>query len=126
AHSPDFCPVPGSVVGQLELAALRRGGAVEGALLVPEQLALDQSLWDGRAIERDERRIGARALDVNGAGDEFLAGPVLSRDQHAARCRPGRSELAPQLLHDFALAYQLEPPDSPFLEIPVLQLQPAL
>ena len=60
-------------VRQLEAADLLADGAGEGALLVAEQLALQQPRGDGRAVELDEGAARARAQVVHGAGDEFLA-----------------------------------------------------
>ncbi len=56
-----FVQEDGAAVGQLELAAPRGGGAGERALLVPEQLGLDQLGGNGRAVhlhERARRRTG--------------------------------------------------------------------
>ena len=47
-------------VGLLELPDARRGGAGEGAFLVPEQLALEELGGQRRAIDLDERPIAAR------------------------------------------------------------------
>ena len=66
----------------LELADAAAVGAGEGALLVAEQLALQQVLRDGRAVEGQERRLGSGAVLVDGAGDQFLAGAALAGDQH--------------------------------------------
>src|SRR5512139_1909327 len=49
-------------VGELEPAALALGRAGERALLVAEQLALEQLLAQRRAVDRHERLGGARAL----------------------------------------------------------------
>ena len=60
--------------GQLEPPLLRRVGAGERALLVAEQLRLDQVLRQRRAAHLDERLFGARRVVVDGVGDQFLAG----------------------------------------------------
>ena len=70
------------LVGQLEAADLLADGAGEGALLVAEQLALQQPRGDGRAVELDEGPVPARAQVVQGAGDELLARAGLAADEH--------------------------------------------
>ena len=59
-----------------DAAALRPG---EGALLVAEQLALQQRLRDGGTVEGQERRLGPRAVLVDGAGHQLLARAALAR-----------------------------------------------
>src|SRR4029450_3863763 len=59
-----------------------RDRARESALDVPEQMALDQSFRDRGAVEGDERTIAARPREVQGAGDQLLAGAVLALDAH--------------------------------------------
>ena len=48
-----------AAVRDLELAQLARGGAGERPLLVAEQLGLEQVLRNRRAVDGDERRVGA-------------------------------------------------------------------
>ena len=50
-----------AAVGLLEFADAARDGAGEGALLVAEQFGFQQVLRDRRAIDRDERLLGAAA-----------------------------------------------------------------
>ena len=66
----------------LELADAAAIGAGEGALLMPEQFALQQLLRDGRAVEGQELGLGPRAVLVDGTGDQFLARSALPGDQH--------------------------------------------
>ena len=54
-------------------------GVGEGALLVAEELALQQVLGDGAAVDRDERAALARARAVERARDELLADAALAR-----------------------------------------------
>ena len=54
-----------ALVGRLELAGPRRDRAGEGALHVAEELALDQVLGDGAAVDGDER---ARSRGCCGGG----------------------------------------------------------
>ena len=70
------------LVGQLEAADLLADGAREGALLVAEQLALQQAGGDGRAVELDEGPLPAGAQVVQGAGDQFLARARLPANEH--------------------------------------------
>ena len=74
-------------------------GAGERALLVAEELALEQLLGNGRAVDGLEARLGAAAQVVHGPCEQFLAGAALAEDQHR---RVGRRHLldhATHLLH---------------------------
>src|SRR5579862_4020248 len=73
----DLVQKEGPAVGELELAGPARDGAGEGALLVAEQLALEQRFGERGRVHRDE---GSRAVD--GAGDHFLARAALAQKQH--------------------------------------------
>ena len=77
----DLVEEQGSAVGEREptLALARRAG--EGALLVAEELALDQIRGNRGAIDGDERPILARRPGVNGAGHELLPGSGLTQNQ---------------------------------------------
>src|SRR5439155_24530565 len=68
-----------------------RVGTGEGALLVAEELALEQILRDGVAIDGDKRSVGLRAPAVESLRHHFLAGAVFAEDQDG---RAGRSHLA--------------------------------
>ena len=68
-----------SAVGRLEQPALLGDGAGERASLVPEQLALEQRLRERRAVQTEERLVGARRLTVHGFGEHLLADPGLAR-----------------------------------------------
>src|SRR5213079_3622399 len=54
-HVADLVEEQRAAVGELELAFLLLGRAGERALLVAEQLALEQTLRDGGAVDRDVR-----------------------------------------------------------------------
>ena len=68
-------------MGQLEAADLLGDGAGEGALLVAEQLALQQPGGDGRAVELDEGLPPAGTEVVQSACDEFLARARLAKNE---------------------------------------------
>src|SRR5271166_2490076 len=72
------CPA----VALLELADPLAVGPGEGAALVAEQLAFQQALGDGRAVEGPIRRPSPGSVLVDGAGDQLLAGAALTGDQH--------------------------------------------
>src|SRR5208337_3301822 len=81
-HVADLVEEDGTAVALLELADAASVGPGEGALLVPEQLALEQVLRDGRTVERQKRRPSPAAVLIDGAGDQFLTGAALAGDQH--------------------------------------------
>ena len=58
--------------------------AREGALDMPEELALEQRLAQGVAVDRHERPVLAQAVVVDGAGDQLLARAAFAGDQHRA------------------------------------------
>ena len=81
-HVADLVEKKGSPVALLELADAAPVGSGEGALLVPEQLAFQQILGDGGAIQRQERHLGSGAVSIDGTGDQFLAGAALAGDEY--------------------------------------------
>ena len=70
--------------GQLDLARLGLAGVGEGALLVAEQLRLQQLLGDGRAVDLDEGPVAPRAAVVEPVREQVLAGAALALEQHRA------------------------------------------
>ena len=79
-------------VGRLEQARPVLGRAGEGAARVSEELALEQRLGDGAAVDRDEGPGRARGLLVDEPRDPLLARAALAGDEdggidlgHAAR-----------------------------------------
>ena len=79
-----------AAVGVLELAHPVGRGVGERPLDVAEQLALQDVLAQGGAVQRHERLVLARAVLVDGLGDQLLAGAGLALDQArwrwSARC----------------------------------------
>src|SRR5207253_3023920 len=76
--------------GELEAAAALLQRAGEGALLVSEELALDQLARQRGAIELHQRTLAPRACVVDRTSDELFARTGLALDQHRA---VGRSHL---------------------------------
>ena len=68
-------------------AGARRLGVGEGALLVAEQLGLDERLRQRGAVHLDERAVAAAAGGVQRARDVALAAAGLAEQQHGRRRR---------------------------------------
>ncbi len=81
-HVADLVEQQGAAVGLGEQPAAGRGGAGKGAANVAKELALEQLIRQRGAVDRHERRIAARPVNVDGARDELLAGSTLAADQH--------------------------------------------
>ena len=81
AHLADLVEEERAAVGDLELPLPLDVGARVGALLVPEQLRLQQRLGDRPAVDRHERAVAPAALRVERAGEQFLAGSALALDE---------------------------------------------
>ena len=75
-------------VGHLKTADLLRQGAGEGSSLVAEQLAFEEPGRNGGTVQRDERKVPARAQAVNRARHQLLPRAGFPQDQHG---RIGRS-----------------------------------
>jgi len=98
-HLADLVEQERAAVRQLELAALALVRPGEGALLVAEQLALDERLGNRRAVERDERAGPARRVVVDRLGDELLADAALPEDEDGAASRRHLDDLPADALH---------------------------
>ena len=81
--------VPLSACSNLPICSL--GGAGERALLVAEELRLDQLVGDRRAVHLHEGAVAAQALAVHGPRHQLLADPALAPDEHRG---VGRRRLA--------------------------------
>ena len=91
ADLPDLIEEQRPAVGQLEAPQLGVHRPGERAFLVPEQLALQQRLGQGGAVDGDERLISARRVGVEVSAEQLLARAGLTEDQHrrVARADPG-------------------------------------
>src|SRR5262249_21385894 len=74
----DLVEEEGAAVRQLEAANAAGDGPGEGALLVAEQLTLDQPGRQGGTVDRDEGFLLPPAAGMDRPRDEFLAGPRLA------------------------------------------------
>src|ERR1051326_2679858 len=80
-HFADFIEQQGAAIGFFELADTTRDGARERAFLMAEQFGFQKIFRDGGAIDGDERLVGARALAVNVAREDFFTGSRFAGDQ---------------------------------------------
>src|SRR3546814_11412083 len=80
-HVADLVEEEGALVGQLDLADGGLDGPGEGPLLMAEELALQQVFRDGRAVDRDEGTLGARAELVQRAGEQLLSSSAFADDE---------------------------------------------
>src|SRR5262245_21563498 len=78
----DFIEKERSAVRQLETADPPVDGARERAFYVAEQLAFDQARRDRAAVHLHQRPMFTAAAAVQRAGNQLLAGPRFTRDQH--------------------------------------------
>jgi hypothetical protein len=79
----------------LEEARLGLAGTREAPLLVAEELALEEPLWNGAAVDGHEGLVAAVPAGVDGPGHDLLAGAALPGDQHrGARLRHLLDELS--------------------------------
>src|SRR5690606_1951225 len=81
-HVADLVEEQRAAVGLLELADRPADRAGERALLVPEQLALDQLAGNCRGVDGNEGPVLARAELVDRFRDELLAGARFTEDQY--------------------------------------------
>ena len=77
----DLVEEDGAAVRGLEDARAVAVGAGEGAAGVAEEVGEQQGLRQRGAVDRHERRRGARARAMDPAGDQLLAGAALAEDQ---------------------------------------------
>ena len=78
-HLGDLVEEQRAAIGELEAALPPLDGAGERALLVAEELALEQRLGNRRAVDRHERHGRARAQLVDRLRDQLLAGAASRR-----------------------------------------------
>ncbi len=72
---------------------LRSQSAGEGAFFVAEQFAFDQRGDQRSAVHGHERTVGQSAAEMNGAGDQFLAGSAFAGNQdRSARVLEARDQ----------------------------------
>ena len=106
-HVADLVKEQRAALGLLETAAAHVLGAGEGAALVAEQFGLQQLLRDRRGVDGDERPTRSRAVAVQRARHQFLAGARLAGDHHRRVGLRQAADRAEHLLHRRRLAEYL-------------------
>ena len=114
-HLADLVEQQRAPLGHLEEAFLVQRRARERALLVAEELRLDQIFGDRRAVDLDERPLRPLAVVVDGVGDQFLARAVLALDEDVRLARRDALDELEQILHLLALADDVVEP------VPIVQ-----
>ena len=98
-----------AAVRALERALVPTVGAGERALLVAEELARDERRRERAAVDDDERAARARALVVERACDQLLAGAGLAHEQHRRVGLRGAADPRHQAAHHGRAASQAGP-----------------
>src|SRR6202008_560845 len=80
-HVADLVEEEGSAFGHLEAPLLAGRRAGERALLVAEELRLNERVGQRRAAHFYERLFRAQRVVVNGVGDQLLTGAGLASNQ---------------------------------------------
>jgi hypothetical protein len=103
-HFADFIQKERAALRDFKLAFLLGDGPGECAFLVTEQFAFEQRLGQRRAVDRDERRVCARAVLVNGARGHLLACAALAENQDGGISRRDAGDAVIDFAHALALA----------------------
>jgi hypothetical protein len=96
---PDLVEEEGPALGRGEGSGVGGDGAGEGALLVAEELRVDELRGERPHVEREERAPGVEAAAVEGLGDELLAAAGLAADQHGGAERGEAADLPREAQH---------------------------
>src|SRR3989442_14442123 len=91
---------------QLELPVLSLMRPRERALLVAEELRLDQGVRDRAAVDSDKRLLASSTQLMNRASDELLASARLALDENSQRGVGHLLDLLDDLLHLPVRAHQ--------------------
>ena len=95
-HLSDFVEKKGSSISQLELAGFGALGAGEGSGFVAEELAFEQVVGNGGAVDLDERIPAAVGAGKDEASGNFFADAALSTNEYGSA---GGGDLLDGLAH---------------------------
>src|SRR5258706_2200957 len=104
AHVAHFIKEQRASASLLKLAFLVSRCSRKRTFVMPEQFALDEILWNRRAVDLDKRFILAQALRMDRMSDEFLSSARLAVDQNAAVGGCHEANLLAQRFHGNAIA----------------------
>ena len=104
-HLADLVEQERALVRRLELSGFLPVGSGERALLVTEQLRLEQLAGKGGAVHLQELAMGARRRLVDRPGHHFLADSALASQQH---CRVGGGHLGDEVSNRLHLGASTE------------------
>src|SRR5262249_34371816 len=93
-----------ATIGQLEAPLLQGLGPGKGALLMAEQLRLNERFGEGRTADLDERSFGPRRVVVYRMGNQLLAGPRFTTNEHGGIGRSHLGNLLVDLPHAATIA----------------------
>ena len=123
----DLVEEEGRAAGLLEEADLARVGPGEGALLVAEELGLEDGLGERPHVDGEKGAVAPLARDVEGPGHELLPRAALPVDEDGGARAGHLVDDAEDLLHAPVGAHQVlhpEPPPQLLPQAPVLAHEP--
>src|SRR6202044_423835 len=91
-------------VRHFEFARTPLRGAGERAAFVPEQLALEQTVRNRRAVDGDERRSPARRFEMDRARHQLFAGAAFAAEQNRRVVSDDAADQLVNFLHRCAAA----------------------
>src|SRR5581483_11494935 len=107
-HVADLVDEERAAMRALEEALAGLGRAREGALLVAEELGLEEAVRERGAVLAHERPGAARGELVDGARGELLPGPRLAADEHGEVAPRDLLEPGEDALHGLARAEEAQ------------------
>src|SRR4051794_15785179 len=103
-HVADLVEQQSSAVREPQFPRITRQRAGECTLIVAEELALEQRLGYGRAVDADHLAPAAGAVAVDRVGNALLAGPGLARNEDTAVARRNLRQIITQCAYRAAFA----------------------
>src|SRR5882762_7676603 len=117
AHISDLVHEERAAVGGLEEALAVFVSPGKSSLHITEEFGLQESLRERATVDGDKRSLCPNAVFMNGAGNQFFAGPTFPGDENAARLRSNGLNQVEDSAHVRALSDDIvepgEPPELP-------------
>ena len=121
-YGSDFIKKYRPLVGDFEQTLLGCNGAGECPANVAEQRALQEIDRHAPAVDRNERLVGSRTLQVNGLRDQLFSRSALSLNQDGAPTGGNLGHKVEQTQHPVALADDVAVAETLFERSPQLQV----